>query len=152
LDERSRRLSHEELGVALQLRLEGHDVRSVPETGAGRTSDLEVCGVLVEVKSWLRLGAGRDRAPTPRSVVNKLLKADGQAATVVLNGRGSGLTADVARAGMVEHAARVGNGQVQAVRVLGDDFDLSWTRRRAIRRSAGVHPRTAEVPDIAISV
>jgi hypothetical protein len=131
VDERSRRLSHEELAVAGQLAAEGHQVRSVPERrGQGPVADLEVCGARVEVKSFLPL-AERDRgAPTARSVCNKLLSARDQAPTTVLFGQGSGLSEQTARAGLEEFMARGRPGRIGGVRIIGDDFDLSWTTGR----------------------
>jgi hypothetical protein len=149
VDERARRLSHEELAVARQLAAEGHRVRSLPERGgAGPTADMEACGVPVEVKSFLRAaghrgGRGVNRGmPTAWSVYNKLAAAKEQAPVAVVYGRGSGLRAEVARRG-VERFARDGrHGAIKSVRVLGDGFDLSWnTLRReppAVSRSAGL--------------
>ncbi len=130
VDERARRLSHEEMAVAGRLASEGHHVRSLPEgRGRGRVADLEACGVAVEVKSWLSLTERNGRAPSPRSVLNKLVQAGRQAPTVVLNGYGTGLTVGVARLGMALYSARPDAGLLSSVRVLGDGFDLAWTRR-----------------------
>jgi hypothetical protein len=128
LDETARRLSHEELAVALQLASEGHHVHSLAaRRGRGRTSDLLVCGAPVEVKSWL--GAEqRTRPPGARSVVNKLIQAEGQAAMVVLNGRGTGLSVSDVEAGMRVYSRLPRRANVAAVRVLGDTFDLAWAR------------------------
>jgi len=129
LDETARRLSHEELHVARVLAGEGHDVRSLPESrGRGRTADLEVCGSAVEVKSWLPLEERRGIAPTPISVVNKLISAEGQSAAVVLSAVGSGLTHEAASAGVARYATMRRSCSIAAVRVLGDGFDLSWER------------------------
>jgi hypothetical protein len=92
-------------------------------------ADLDACGVAVEVKSWLSLAERDGRAPTPRSILNKLIDAGRQASTVVLNGYGTGLTAGSARRGMALYSARPGTGPLTSVRVLGDGFDLAWTRR-----------------------
>jgi hypothetical protein len=129
LDESARRLSHPEFAVAGQLAAEGHQVHALADrAGRGRTADLLVCGTPVEVKSWLSREQRGGHAPGIRSVVNKLLQAEGQAATVVLDGRGSGLTSGAARAGMAMYAGLPHRGNVAAVRVLGDGFDLAWTR------------------------
>jgi len=138
LDETARRLTHEEFAVARQLASEGHQVRSLAERrDRGRTADLSVCDAPVEVKSWLGRQERGGIAPGARSVVNKLLQAEGQAPTVVLNGRGSGLTATAARAGMLDYAGLERPNPVRAVRVLGDGFDLAWARGRSIRRDRG---------------
>lgn len=135
LDERARRLSHPEFAVAEQLAAEGHQVRSLAERrGQGRTPDLLVCGAAVEVKSWLSHQERGGRAPSVPSVVNKLLQAEGQAASVVLNGRGSGLDAATATAGLAAYSDLPHRGNVAAVRVFGDGFDLAWTAPGPIER------------------
>jgi hypothetical protein len=136
LDESARRLSHPEFAVASQLVSEGHHVYALPERpGRGRTADLLMCGRPVEVKSWLSQQERGGNAPGFRSVLNKLLQAEGQAATVVLNGRGSGLSPAEASAGMAAYAGQAHRGNVAAVRVLGDGFDLTWSRVRVRQRS-----------------
>jgi hypothetical protein len=151
LDESARRLSHEEFAVADQLASEGHQVRSLAtRPGRGRTADLLVCGAPVEVKSWLSRQE-RGHPPGVRSVVNKLLQAEGQAATVVLNGRGSGLSSTAARAGMAVYAGLPHRGNVATVRVLGDGFDLAWTRQRALERErAGDRLPVRSAPGISL--
>ena len=149
VDERARRLSHEEMAVATRLASEGHRVRSLSE-GRSRTpvADLEACGVPVEVKSWLSLADRGGRAPTPRSVANKLLDAGRQAPAVVLNGYGSGLTPGVARRGMSLYAARSDAGSLISVRVFGDGFDLAWARspRVALDREGATRRVSNEGP------
>jgi hypothetical protein len=130
VDESARRLSHQEFAVAGMLGREGHVVRSLAEgRGPGRVADLEICDTPVEVKSWLQLTERHGMPPSPRSVLNKLLDARGQAPTVVLNGRGSGLSMRTARRGMALYAARPDGALLSTVRVLGDGFDLAWTCR-----------------------
>ncbi|MGH9116252.1 MAG: hypothetical protein ACRDWW_10555 [Acidimicrobiales bacterium] len=137
LDESARRLSHQELAVAEQLVSEGHLVSSKPELlGRGRTADLDVCGLDVEIKSWLPTAGRGGRTPGPRSVANKLVSAHGQGTTVVLLAQGSGLTAAVAWLGMGEYCARAYADLLRRVRVMGDGFDLSWKRDIGIQRSA----------------
>lgn len=129
LDERARRLSHEELGVAELLAGDGHRVRSLAEfRRGGRRADLDVCGSAVEIKSFLPL-AERHRPPSAQSVSNKLLDGAGQAHAVVLYGRGSGLTAATVRAGLGRLVAEGKAGSLAAVRAVGDGFDLAWVRR-----------------------
>lgn len=129
LDERARRLSHEELAVADLLTAEGHRVNSLSESSrGGRRPDLEVCGALVEVKSFLPIEE-RGRPPSPQSVFNKLVNAAGQAEAVVLWGRGSGLTEATVRSGLARLAADRRALSPTAVRAVGDGFDLSWVRR-----------------------
>lgn len=145
LDETARRLSHEELRVARALAAEGHTVKSVPERrGGGRTADLDVCGSPVEVKSWLALPDRHGVAPGIRSVVNKLISAEGQSAVVVLSASGSGLSAADASAGVARYAALRPRSGVTSVRVMGDGYDLSWRRspglelRRSPHRGLGI--------------
>jgi hypothetical protein len=131
VDERSRRLSHEELAVATLLAGEGHLVRSLPERpGSGPVADLEVCGTPVEVKSFLSLPDRAGRIPSARSVCNKLLGARAQAPTAVLYTKRSGLGEEAARAGVAEFAAKGQPGRISGVRVVGDGFDLTWSPRR----------------------
>ena len=127
--------------MATALAGEGHMVRSLGEArGGGRRPDLEVCGAAVEVKSWLPAGE-RGRLPTARSVLNKLIDASGQAGMVVLNAKGSGLRAGAARQGLALYSARRAagaDGGLRAVRVIGDGFDLTWSRRPVRDISPGV--------------
>jgi hypothetical protein len=124
--------------VASLLRAEGHQVRALAtRRGRGRTADLLVCGTPVEVKSW---DEGRGLPPGPRSVVNKLKQAEGQATIVVLNGRGRGLSEAAARAGLDAYAGLARPGRVAGVRVLGDGFEMGWTRPRTVRRDLTMGP------------
>ena len=106
----------------------------------------------MEVKSWLSRHERDGSVPGPRSVVNKLLQAEGQAATVVLNGRGSGLSEAAARAGMATYNGLAHRGNIAAVRVLGDGFDLGWTRGRAIQteRAPRVDLQPGRDPGVSI--
>jgi hypothetical protein len=141
LDERDRRLSHEEFDVARGLASEGHTVRSLAALrGFGPTADLDVCGTRVEVKSWLPASDRDGRPPTARSVLNKLLKARTQASAVVLNGHGSGLSAAAARGGMAMYASRSDGGRLRVVRVVGDGFDLSWGQHVTLARTVRAGP------------
>ena len=130
LDESARRLSHEELAAARLLAAEGHEVRSLPESRiGGRRADLEACGRPVEVKSYLPAPERDGRAPSPRSVFNKLVDGAGQADSVVIVGYGSGLTESTARRGMARYATDPKAPPLGTVRVVGDGFDLAWVRR-----------------------
>ncbi|HET9075430.1 MAG TPA: hypothetical protein VFN68_00735 [Acidimicrobiales bacterium] len=135
LDERARRLSHEELAVAEMFAAEGHLVRSLPESRrGGRRPDLEVCGSPVEVKSYLRLGE-RAGPPTAESVFNKLMDAAGQADAAVLYGRGSGLSPATVRGGLARLAVEGRDRRLRVVRAVGDGFDLAWIRRPGLVRA-----------------
>ena len=142
VDERARRLSHEELAVAVLLAGEGHRVVALAERrGNGPVADLEVCGRPVEVKSFLTLDDRKGWAPTERSVCNKLRSGRSQAPTVILDGRGSGLTEMTAREGVAGFVGRGRLGRITGIRVVGDGFDLSWTLR--LVRESGI----VAVPD-----
>jgi hypothetical protein len=138
IDETARRLSHEEYAAAAQLAAEGHDVRSLREgRGRGRVADLEACGSKVEVKSFLPLEERKGRVPNARSVLNKLLNAGGQAGSVFVNAEGSGLTASAARRGLAMYAAHPRGGELGRIRVMADDFDLTWIRQAARHLGVG---------------
>lgn len=141
LDETARRLSHEEVAVARLLADEGHDVRSLPESRrGGRRPDLSVCSTTVEVKSFDRLEDRNGVSPSANGVFNKLLDAAGQSRHAVLYGVGSGLTAETARRGLARYWSQpTDQPKLDHVRVLGDGFDLSWSRRR--ERTAGLSTR-----------
>jgi len=149
VDESARRLSHEELRVARAFAAEGHTVISIPERpGRGRTADLEVCGRPVEVKSWLSLADRHGVTPGRRSVVNKLISAEGQSGFVVLVANGSGLSRADAVSGLARYASERPWSTIRTVRLIGDGFDLSWqrsagltvqaTRRRAPSLGMGI--------------
>lgn len=149
LDESARRLSHEELRAAKAFAAEGHTVVSMPERpGRGRTADLEVCGRPVEVKSWLSLADRDGVIPSRRSVLNKLISAEGQSGFVVLVANGSGLSPADAMSGLAQYASERPWSTVRTVRLIGDGFDLSW------QRSAGltVHPSRRRAPSLGIDI
>lgn len=139
LDESARRLSHQELAVAQVLVAEGHAVRSLPEwPWSGPTADLEACGRRVEVKSFVALADHPKRAlPTAESVCNKLIDAARQGDVALIWGCGSGLSAGRARAGVAMFSAKGGGRRVDAVRILGDGFDLSWSGPELAARAPG---------------
>ncbi len=143
-DESARRASHSELAVALLLAAEGHEVKTLPEARGVPTPDLVACGVPVEVKAFSTLGQRDGRPASARQVANKVIDARRQGAVAVIWGPGSGLTETVARAGYslsCRRAAEVGWGQLQAVRVVGDTFDLSFAPSREVRPVANASAR-----------
>jgi hypothetical protein len=145
LDESARRLSHQELAVATALAAEGHAVRSLPERrGGGRNPDLAVCASNVEVKSF-DPAADRCRPPSRAGVVNKLIDGAGQADQVVLVANGSGLDLATVRQGLAHLAALerrdvavAAMPRLSAVRVMGDGWDLAWSRAAMVERSQTV--------------
>ena len=83
-------------------------------------------------------------------MLNKLIQAEGQAATVVLNGRGTGLSAAAVEAGLRCYEGRRHRAHIATVRVLGDGFDLEWARPPSIRRerTAAPSPRFGPEPGL----
>lgn len=160
LDESARRLSHEELRVAETLAGEGHVVKSLRERNhGGREADLEVCGGKVEIKSF-QSAEFRDGSPSATSVANKLMDAVGQGDAVVLHGYGSGLTEETVRRGMVRVARHRPELAPSQVRVLGDGFDLSWSKgpvRDAARQARmppaerQAQPRSRRGPEVGLA-
>jgi hypothetical protein len=101
-------------GCAVVARAEDHGIRA-------RKPDAEVDGVATEFKS-LRPGASD---ATVRGALNS---AKGQAGHVVVDARGAGLAEDSARHGIRRFVAAPYSGKVDAIRVIGDDYDLQWKR------------------------
>lgn len=117
-------------------------MRSLPEgRNRGRTADLEVCGVPVEVKSWLPLSDRDGVPPGWRSVVNKLISAEGQSGVVVLSATGSGLSRSDAAKGIARYAAERPRSGIHTIRAIGDGFDLSWARVPVVGRSRATDRR-----------
>lgn len=131
LDERARRLSHEELAIAQRLVADGHQVRSRSDfSPSGRTPDLDVCHTTVEVKTLLpRELRPQGRPASWRSVANKLADACGQGPHVVIWARGSGLDEAAARRGLTQ--AAVHSPDLRTVEIVGDGFELHV---RAVRQ------------------
>lgn len=149
VDESARRLSHEELHVASAFAAEGHTVKSIPERpGRGRSADLEVCGRPVEVKSWLSLADRHGVTPSRRSVLNKLISAEGQSGFVVLVANGSGLSPADAVSGLAQYASERPWSTVTTVRLIGDGFDLSWQRCAGL----AVQPSRRRAPGLGIGI
>ena len=85
--------------------------------GAGRQGDALVDGVLTEFKS-LDPGA---TSSTIRNVVNSSIRRGGQARSIVIDARGTGLNFGGAQQG-VGRALGVSRGKVDNITVIGDDF------------------------------
>jgi hypothetical protein len=101
-------------GCVVVARTEDHGIRA-------RKPDADVDGVATEFKS-LRPGASD---ATVRGALNS---AKGQAGHVVVDARGAGLAEDVAWHGVRRFVAAPYSGKVDAIRVIGDDYDLQWKR------------------------
>jgi hypothetical protein len=141
-DERARRVDHSELAAAELLVAEGHAVRSLPERrGKGPTPDFDVCGLLVEVKTLIPQDERPGRRPAnDRSAFNRLISGIDQAPVTMLMTEGSGLRPADAAAGMRRFAARPRAGKTQAVRIVGDGWDLAWKAPVGLERTGGESP------------
>jgi hypothetical protein len=76
-----------------------------------------------------------------------LIQAEGQAAVVILNGRGTGLGASDVEAGMRIYSRLPRRAHVAAVRVLGDTFDLAWARPTSLGHDRSSYPGRPGVLD-----
>ncbi len=105
--------------IAAYLRKLGRTVQANPRqgvAGAGRQGDAIVNGVLTEFKTLKGNGTN-----TIKNSVNDSLREMGQARRMVLDGRGIGLTREVAEQGM-NRAAGIARGKLDYIEVIGDDF------------------------------
>lgn len=101
-------------GCAVVARAEDHGIRA-------RKPDADVNGVPTEFKS-LRPGA------TDSTVRGALNSAKGQAGSAVVDARDSGLAESGAWHGVHRFLAAPYSGKVDAIRVIGDGYDLIWKR------------------------
>jgi Contact-dependent growth inhibition CdiA C-terminal domain len=101
-------------GCSVAARAEDHGIRA-------RKPDADVDGVPTEFKS-LRPGA------TDATVRGALNSAKGQAGSAVLDARDSGLTEAGAWHGVRRFLSAPYSGKVDAIRVIGDGYDLKWKR------------------------
>jgi hypothetical protein len=139
-DESERRVPWDELIVAQILVKEGHHVRSVHERGGeGPRPDFEVCGVKTEVKT-LNPGA------SAWTLANSMTRGKEQGEVVIVNARDSGLSRRQADLGVRLFAEKGQLGRIGEARVIGADFNRSYSRselqrmatRRPPERGAGV--------------
>ena len=138
-DETARRVDHYELAAAELLMAEGHAVRSLPELrGTGPKPDFDVCGLLVEIKTLIpQHDRPSGRPANDRATYNRLVSGIDQAPVTVLMTRGSGLRPADAAGGMQRFAARPRAGKTQAVRIVGDGWDLAWKAPIGAERTEG---------------
>jgi hypothetical protein len=131
VDERLRRVDHEELAVGQLFGAEGHNLRSMPHLRKlGRQADWDACGWRVEVKS---LAGNEEGPPTAVDVANQILRGRGQGHLVTVYSTGSGLTQHQARRGLDLARERLdgfGWGGICGVRLVGDGYDLSFSARK----------------------
>ncbi|TDD65606.1 hypothetical protein E1298_41205 [Actinomadura rubrisoli] len=99
---------------------EGSHVQALPEstTPGVRRPDATVDGIPTEFKS-LSVGA---RANTVKNALNS---AKGQARTAIIDGRGSGLTEELAQEGLNKFLRHNPN-RMDSIRILGDGYDITW--------------------------
>jgi hypothetical protein len=105
------------------LRSEGHRVKPNPLEGlegVGRQGDRLIDGVLTELKS-LDPGATSN---TIRNVVNNSVRRGGQARSIIIDARGSGLSQEEAARG-IARAMGISRGRIDRIRVIGDGFNIT---------------------------
>ena len=123
VDERASPFSPRERRVADLLAGEGRAVVAVHDGYGkhGRRPDAAVDGVWTEFKSL-------DPGASDKTVKAALTSAKGQARHAVVDGRDSGLSRDAADRGMRRFLGTPHAYQLEAIRIVGDDYDLDWKR------------------------
>ncbi|HMH92055.1 MAG TPA: hypothetical protein VK586_13355 [Streptosporangiaceae bacterium] len=123
VDERASQFSPRERRVADLLAGEGRAVVAVHDGYGkrGRRPDAAVDGVWTEFKSL-------DPGASDKTVKAALTSAKGQARQAVVDGRDSGLSRDEADRGMRRFLGTPYAYQLEAIRIVGDDYDLNWKR------------------------
>jgi Contact-dependent growth inhibition CdiA C-terminal domain len=124
VDERARRFPPDERRVADYLaQTDAVAVVARPEDhGArGRKADATVDGVLTEFKS-MQPGA------SDATVRAALTSAKGQARHAVIDARGTELIEPTAQHGMRRFLGAPYSHKVDAIRIIGDDYDINWKR------------------------
>ena len=123
VDERASRFQPRERWLADCLASEGRSVVAIHDGYGrrGRKPDAAVDGVWTEFKS---LDPGADN----RTVKAALTSAKGQARQAIIDGRDSGLDGAEADRGMRRFLGTPYANRLDAIRIVGDDFDLNWKR------------------------
>jgi hypothetical protein len=123
VDERASRFQPRERKVADFLASEGRSVVAIHDGYGreGRKPDAAVDGVWTEFKSL-------DPGASDRTVKAALTSAKGQARQVAIDGRESGLGRAEADQGMRRFLGTPYGNRLDAIRIVGDDFDLNWKR------------------------
>lgn len=123
VDERATNLQARERRLADHLADEGHAVVAVHDGYGrdGRKPDAAVDGDPTEFEC-LDLGA------SDRTVKAALTSAKGQAREVVVDGRDSGLTPEDADRGVRRFLGAPYADGLNAIRIIGDDYELEWKR------------------------
>ena len=123
VDERAGRFQPRERKLADFLASEGRSVVAIHDGSGreGRKPDATVDGVLTEFKSL-------DPGASDRTVKAALTSAKGQAREAIIDGRESGLGRAEADLGMRRFLGTPYANRLDAIRIVGDDFDLNWKR------------------------
>ena len=123
IDERAKRFSPAERRIAEYLADQGSAVVSVSEGYGihGRTADARVNDVPVEFKSL-------DPGASDRTVKAALNSAKGQSRYAVVDARGSGLTEDQAHRGIRRFNGTPHGDRIDAVLIVGDNYNIDWKR------------------------
>jgi Contact-dependent growth inhibition CdiA C-terminal domain len=123
VDERASKLQPRERLLADHLAGEGHAVVAVHDGYGreGRKPDAAVDGVLTEFKCL-------DPGASDRTVKAALTSAKGQARDVLIDGRDSGLTSDDAGRGVRRFLGAPYADGMNAIRIIGDDYEVEWKR------------------------
>ncbi|HEY2506769.1 MAG TPA: hypothetical protein VGI58_09640 [Streptosporangiaceae bacterium] len=124
VDERACSFQPRERRLADHLAGEGRTVVAIHDAHgrAGRRPDAAVDGVETEFKSL-------DAGASNRTVKAALNSAKGQARAAVIDGRDSGLERPDADLGIRRFLGTPYEGRLDAIRVIGDGYDLTWERR-----------------------
>jgi hypothetical protein len=121
VDERASRFQPRERRLADFLASEGRSVVAIHDGYGreGRKPDAAVDGVWTEFKSL-------DPGASDTTVKAALTSAKGQARQVAIDGRESGLGRAEAEQGMRRFLGTPYADRLDAIRIVGDDFDLNW--------------------------
>jgi hypothetical protein len=123
VDERASRFSRPERRIADYLANEGAAVVAIHDGYGrdGRKPDALVDDTETEFKS-LDPGAGNNRV---KALLND---AKGQAKDALLDARNSGLSREEAELGMERFLGSKYGHRLDAIRIIGDDYDINWKR------------------------
>jgi hypothetical protein len=123
VDERASRFSRPERRIADYVANEGAAVVAIHDGYGrdGRKPDALVDDTKTEFKS-LDPGAGNNRV---KALLND---AKGQAKDALLDARNSGLSREEAELGMERFLGSKYGHRLDAIRIIGDDYDINWKR------------------------
>ncbi len=123
VDERASSFDPRERRLADYLSGEGRAVVAIHDGYGrdGRKPDAAVDGVPTEFKCL-------DPGASDRTVKAALTSAKGQAREAIIDGRDSGLVAEDAERGMRRFLSAPYADRLDAIRIIGDDYELEWKR------------------------